>query len=271
MVNTTSLSLGSPLESPGHGRWVRTGPDTYDVTFFTVSADAAGNHILTSKVRGKLRLSADGNEFTGVFQVDVFDPNGGFSFQTQAPSDPGGSSRTVAIAIRARRPCTRGTRAYTATPQRRPAWTAFLSAPQTLAENRQDDSIDRDVRSRSSLRRWRTLDRVPDGISFDGNSFVRTAATAPAFSYLRPIETGNEGGGPDRDRTGDLVNAIHARSQLRYWPTLACGRTLIVPCRSAPIKAAGRTVVRSPRANRRRPAHRDLQPRRWRSQPHVRA
>jgi hypothetical protein len=25
-------------------------------------------------------------------------------------------------------------------------------------------------------------------------------------------------GGPDRDRTGDLVNAIHARSQLRYWP-----------------------------------------------------
>ena len=33
----------------------------------------------------------------------------------------------------------------------------------------------------------------PDGISFDGNSIVRTAATAPAFSYLRPIEGGNEG------------------------------------------------------------------------------
>ncbi len=28
-----------------------------------------------------------------------------------------------------------------------------------------------------------------------------------------------KGGGPDRDRTGDLMNAIHARSQLRYWPT----------------------------------------------------
>ena len=25
-------------------------------------------------------------------------------------------------------------------------------------------------------------------------------------------------GGPDRDRTGDLVNAIHARSHLRHWP-----------------------------------------------------
>ena len=30
---------------------------------------------------------------------------------------------------------------------------------------------------------------------------------------------GGVDGGPDRDRTGDLVNAIHARSQLRYWPT----------------------------------------------------
>ena len=32
--------------------------------------------ILTSKVRASLRLSADGDEFTGVFLVDVFDPNG---------------------------------------------------------------------------------------------------------------------------------------------------------------------------------------------------
>ena len=32
----------------------------------------------------------------------------------------------------------------------------------------------------------------PDGIAFDGNGFVRTAVTAPAFSYLRGIETENE-------------------------------------------------------------------------------
>jgi hypothetical protein len=31
----------------------------------------------------------------------------------------------------------------------------------------------------------------PDGIPFDGNRFVGTGATAPAFSYLRPIEAGN--------------------------------------------------------------------------------
>jgi hypothetical protein len=33
----------------------------------------------------------------------------------------------------------------------------------------------------------------PDGIAFDGNRFVRTGVTAPAFSYLRRIETENEG------------------------------------------------------------------------------
>ena len=33
----------------------------------------------------------------------------------------------------------------------------------------------------------------PEGIAFDGNGFVRTAVTAPAFSYLRPIGGANEG------------------------------------------------------------------------------
>jgi hypothetical protein len=33
------------------------------------------------------------------------------------------------------------------------------------------------------------------------------------------IAVARRNGGPDRDRTGDLMNAIHARSQLRYWPT----------------------------------------------------
>jgi site-specific DNA recombinase len=32
----------------------------------------------------------------------------------------------------------------------------------------------------------------PEGIAFDGSAFVGTAATAPAFSYLRTIEGGNE-------------------------------------------------------------------------------
>ena len=33
----------------------------------------------------------------------------------------------------------------------------------------------------------------PEGVAFDGNRFVRTGVTAPAFSYLREIRTENEG------------------------------------------------------------------------------
>ena len=33
----------------------------------------------------------------------------------------------------------------------------------------------------------------PDGIAFDGNRFIGTGATAPAFSYLRGVESKNEG------------------------------------------------------------------------------
>src|SRR5262249_24948210 len=33
----------------------------------------------------------------------------------------------------------------------------------------------------------------PDGIAFDGNRFIGTGATAPAFSYLREIKTENQG------------------------------------------------------------------------------
>ena len=33
----------------------------------------------------------------------------------------------------------------------------------------------------------------PDGIAFDGDRFIGTGATAPAFSYLREIRTGNQG------------------------------------------------------------------------------
>src|SRR6185295_13042511 len=46
-----------------------------------------------------------------------------------------------------------------------------------------------------------------------------------------------EVGGPDRDRTGDLMNAIHARSQLRYWPTCRTRETSIIWERASPRRA----------------------------------
>ena len=52
-----------------------------------------------------------------------------------------------------------------------------------------------DLWVRSSLEQRQRFQQLffPEGISFGGNGFVRTAATAPAFSYLREIQTGNEG------------------------------------------------------------------------------
>ena len=46
-----------------------------------------------------------------------------------------------------------------------------------------------DLWVRSSLEQRQRFQQLffPEGISFGGNGFVRTAATAPAFSYLREI------------------------------------------------------------------------------------
>ena len=92
--------------------------------------------------------------------------------------------------------------------------------------------------------------RIRDAVALDGNDeteprawltvglpsrtlrFAGSASAAPRLwrDSLRPqnarwpaepklARRGRaKAGGPDRDRTGDLVNAIHARSQLRHWP-----------------------------------------------------
>ena len=41
-------------------------------------------------------------------------------------------------------------------------------------------------------------------------------------------------GGPDGGRTRDLVNAIHARSQLRHWPHIAALQAYILSDRNSP-------------------------------------
>jgi site-specific DNA recombinase len=52
-----------------------------------------------------------------------------------------------------------------------------------------------DLWAQASLDQRQRLQQLffPDGIAFDGNRFVGTGATAPAFSYLREIRTENEG------------------------------------------------------------------------------
>ena len=51
-----------------------------------------------------------------------------------------------------------------------------------------------DLRVQASLEQRQRFQQLffPKGIAFDGKGFVGTDVTAPAFSYLRETETGNE-------------------------------------------------------------------------------
>ena len=49
----------------------------------------------------------------------------------------------------------------------------------------------------------------PDGIAFDGNRFIGIGATAPAFSYLRDIETNNPLPGEPPHRASRAESSPH--------------------------------------------------------------
>ncbi len=84
LTNISSVSLAFPPgviasgvpESPGYGVWAKTGPQTYAVTFLTITGDGTGGFAGTQKVRATLTIGPDGDQFDGVFQVDVLDPGG---------------------------------------------------------------------------------------------------------------------------------------------------------------------------------------------------
>jgi hypothetical protein len=73
--------------------------------------------------------------------------------------------------------------------------------------------------------------RAPSLSSFRPGSSARLRGDAALARILRVACRAEarrrraKDGGPDRDRTGDLLNAIQARSQLRYRPTFIGGRT----------------------------------------------
>ncbi len=52
-----------------------------------------------------------------------------------------------------------------------------------------------DLWVQASLEQRQRLQQLffPEGVAFDGNGFVGTAVTAPAFSYLQPVEDGKKG------------------------------------------------------------------------------
>jgi hypothetical protein len=75
----------------------------------------------------------------------------------------------------------------------------------------------------------------PAKLAFSGRDCVRRKSVrsnrgnCPCLQLVTVGRTRrNKVGGPDRDRTGDLLNAIQARSQLRYRPTSVSAEHTIV-------------------------------------------
>ena len=76
------MAAGCSLaESTGYGRWVRTGNNTFEITFVGQGFDLATGAINgTYKVRARVRLSQDLQQFSGPFVTDVFAVDGTLQF-----------------------------------------------------------------------------------------------------------------------------------------------------------------------------------------------
>ena len=76
------MAAGCSLaESPGYGKWARTGDHTFASTFVGQGFDLTTGAInSTYKVRAALRLSADQQRFSGPFVTDIFAPDGTWVF-----------------------------------------------------------------------------------------------------------------------------------------------------------------------------------------------
>jgi len=75
MSETGSRSPPS-ARSPGHGVWERTGHRTYDARYTFQGFDANGFLATNMDVRSAIKLSADGNTFTGVSRLLFGDISG---------------------------------------------------------------------------------------------------------------------------------------------------------------------------------------------------
>jgi hypothetical protein len=71
LTDTTTDALAFPTETPGHGRWVRTGRCAYPITFMVLIGAPDGSFAATGKVRANLTFSASGDEFNGVSDRSV--------------------------------------------------------------------------------------------------------------------------------------------------------------------------------------------------------
>ncbi len=62
--------------SPGHGAWVHLNGRTFGWTVIELVTDLSGNLVARLKIRGEHTVSESGNEYTGQFRGELFDPVG---------------------------------------------------------------------------------------------------------------------------------------------------------------------------------------------------
>src|SRR6185295_16965047 len=60
--------------SPGHGTWVHLEGRTFAWTVIELITDLNGNLVATLKVRWEYTVNESGNEYTGQFKAELFDP-----------------------------------------------------------------------------------------------------------------------------------------------------------------------------------------------------
>lgn len=77
-IETSLIDYLPPQGPPGQGVWERTGSREFALTIYGVSVGDLTNPQLqgTYKVRSKLRLNRAGDEFSGPFTIEIFDPSG---------------------------------------------------------------------------------------------------------------------------------------------------------------------------------------------------
>jgi hypothetical protein len=76
VIETNSLALVPPLQSPGHGQWAFAAHQntTFDVTFVNLLTDEHGDFAGTARVSARMSLTNRRNGLEGTFQVDILDP-----------------------------------------------------------------------------------------------------------------------------------------------------------------------------------------------------
>jgi hypothetical protein len=91
MASNNGPGAGDP---PGQGNWARTGRHQFASTQLRFGFDTSNKFTELNKIRASLTLNKAGDEFTGIYQLDIFLPDG-----TLLPFHPTATSHGTRVPI----------------------------------------------------------------------------------------------------------------------------------------------------------------------------